>query len=87
MAEIKKGQDWGKPKRHALTEAQQTAFVDYIAGSKLYRHWLPLFTVLLGTGCRVGEIIGLRWQDCDFEENIISINHNLIYRQQDKRKV
>ena len=41
-----------------------------------------MITVLLGTGCRVGEIIGLRWQDCDFDEGIIDINHNLIYRKQ-----
>ena len=74
MAEIKKSHNWEKPKRHALTEAQQTAFVDYIAGSRTYRHWLPLFTILLGTGCRVGEVIGLRWEDCDFPEGIISIN-------------
>ena len=81
MAEIKKSHDWEKPKRHALTEPQQEAFVDFIDSSKVYRHWKPLFTVLLGTGCRVGEIIGLRWTDCDFDENMISINHNLIYRQ------
>lgn len=86
MAEIKKGHDWEKPKRHALTESQQAAFISYISNSRVYRHWLPLFTVLLGTGCRVGEIIGLRWEDCDFSENIISINHNLIYRQQDSGK-
>jgi len=87
MAEIKKSHNWEKPKRHALTETQQTAFVDYIAGSRTYRHWLPLFTILLGTGCRVGEVIGLRWEDCDFQEGIISINHNLIYRLQDSGKV
>lgn len=86
MAEIKKGRDWEKPKRHALTEAQQSAFIGYIAGSREYRHWLPIFTVLLGTGCRIGEIVGLRWEDCDFTENIISINHNLIYRMQDSGK-
>lgn len=86
MAEIKKGHNWEKPKRHALTEQEQEAFIDYIANSDIYRHWLPLFTVFLGTGCRVGEIIGLRWQDCEFENNTISINHNLIYRQQDNGK-
>lgn len=86
MAEIKKGHNWEKPKRHALTEQEQEAFIDYIANSDIYMHWLPLFTVFLGTGCRVGEIIGLRWQDCDFENNTISINHNLIYRQQDNGK-
>lgn len=33
--------------------------------------------------CRVGELIGLRWCDCDFKNNTISINHNLLYRQQE----
>lgn len=86
MAEIKKSHDWEKPKRHALTENQQSAFISYISNNRKYRHWLSVFTVLLGTGCRVGEIVGLRWEDCDFDENMISINHNLIYRQQDSGK-
>lgn len=83
MAEIKKSHDWEKPKRHALTEEQQKAFMDYLNDSEQYSSWRTLFTVLLFTGCRVGEIIGLRWQDCDFGEGTISINHNLIYRPQD----
>lgn len=80
MAEIKKSHNWEKPKRHALTEKQQEVFVNYIKNHKTYNHWVPLFTVLLGTGCRVGEAVGLTWNDCDFENGIISINHNLIYR-------
>ncbi|MCM1193865.1 MAG: site-specific integrase [Butyrivibrio sp.] len=83
MAEIKKNYDCKRPKRHALTIEEQEAFINYMACSAVYSHWLPLFTVFLGTGCRVGEIIGLRWSDCDFTNRIISINHNLIYRQQD----
>lgn len=83
MAEIKKSHNWEKPKRHALTEAEQSAFIDYVANSETYNHWLSLFTVLLGTGCRIGEIVGLRWCDCDFEDGMIDINHNLIYRVQD----
>ena len=86
MAEIKKSHDWEKGKRHALTIPQQTAFINYIAECRTYKHWLPMFTVLLGTGGRVGEVLGLRWVDCDFEGNLISINHNLIYRQQDNGK-
>jgi integrase len=42
-------------------------------------HWWPLFTILLGTGCRIGEGLGLRWEDIDFEKNLISINHSLTY--------
>ena len=86
MAEIKKSHNWEKPKRHALTEEQQAKFIDFVANSETYSHWLPLLTVFLGTGCRVGEIIGLTWDDCNFAEGIISINHNLIYRQQDDGK-
>lgn len=86
MAEIKKSHNWEKPKRHALTITEQQAFIDFVAKSKTYNHWLPLFTVFLGTGCRVGEIVGLRWCDCDFEQGNISINHNLVYRQADDGK-
>lgn len=81
MAEIKKSHTWEKPKRHALTERQQELFVIFTAQSHQYNHWLPLITTMLGTGCRIGEVLGLRWEDCDFEQNIISVNHTLIYRK------
>lgn len=87
MAEIKKSHNWEKPKRHALTEPEQNRFLDYVSSSKTYNHWMPLFTVMLGTGARIGEILGLRWEDCDFTQNIIDINHNLIYRQQENGKM
>lgn len=80
MAEIKKSNDWEKPKRHALSVQEQEAFVEFTKSHSVYSHWLPLFTVLLGTGCRVGEIVGLTWDDCDFKNGIININHSLIYR-------
>lgn len=86
MADIKKNHNWEKPKRHALTEQEQERFIDFVAGSEMYKRWLLLFTMFLGTGCRVGEIIGLTWKDCDFKNKMISINHNLIYRQQDSGK-
>lgn len=86
MQEIKRGHNWESTKRHALTVSEQTAFIDYMAASKKYSHWLPLITIILGTGARIGEIIGLRWCDCDFDDNMISINHNLIYRMQENGK-
>lgn len=83
MAEIKKAHNWEKAKRHALTLEEQAAFIGFLSQSDTYGHWLPMFTTFLGTGCRVGELIGLRWQDVDFTNGTISINHNLIYRQQE----
>lgn len=83
MAEIKKTYDWEKPKRIALTIPEQESFMRFISESRQYSRWQPIMTVFLGTGCRVGEIIGLRWEDCDFENGIISINHNTLYRKYD----
>lgn len=87
MADLRRSNDWEKPKRHGLTEPQQKAFMAFIEASKQYDHWYPLFACLLGTGCRIGEMLGLRWEDIIWEDNVISINHNLIYRLQDSGKV
>lgn len=80
MAEIKKSRLWDKPKRHSLTIPQQKAFMDFLKGSREFEGWVPVITVLLGTGMRIGECLGLRWEDLDFEERIISVNHNLTDR-------
>ena len=34
---------------------------------------------MLGTGMRVGEICGLRWDDIDLENGMIDVNHTLVY--------
>lgn len=61
MKEVSKKTDKTRGVRHALTREQQRAFMDYISNHPVYYHWWPLFTVLLGTGCRIGEALGLRW--------------------------
>lgn len=79
MAEVKKSSGQVTGVRHALTIAQQRAFMDYMANHPIYFHWWSLFTILLGTGCRIGEALGLRWEDLDYDKRIISINHSLVY--------
>lgn len=79
MKEVSKMIDEARGNRHALTLQEQRAFMDYIANHPVYYHWWPLFTVLLGTGCRIGEALGLRWEDLDFENRTISINHSVVY--------
>ena len=83
IAELKRSNDWVMEKRHALTKKQQQAFVNYVRNHKVYAHWDPLITCLLGTGCRIGEMLGLRWEDVFWKDGFISINHSLIYRLQD----
>lgn len=46
-----------------------------------FYHWYPFFVFLLGTGCRIGEAIGIRWDDIDMESRVIDINHSLTYYQ------
>lgn len=86
MAEISKKCNKEVGVRHALTRDQQRVFMDYMAKHPVYYHWWPLFTVLLGTGCRIGECLGLRWDDLDFEKRIISVNHSIVYRYSTQKK-
>lgn len=79
MAEIKKKSGKNKGVRHALTIDQQRAFMNYMSASPVFSHWSPFFTVLLGTGCRIGEAVGLRWQDINLEKRMIDINHAMTY--------
>ena len=79
IADIVKSLHCETKKRHALTEDQQEAFVNFVREHKSYNRWLTMFTVMLGTGCRIGELTGLRWEDCDFQNSIIEINHTLTY--------
>ena len=67
--------------REPLTIEQQAVFIDYIYASRKYSRLANLFTVLLGTGMRIGEALGLRWCDCDFEEGIIRVTHTLMYKR------
>jgi integrase len=86
MREISKNAGKNRGIRHALSVEEQRTFIDYIANHPVYYHWWPIFTVLLGTGCRIGECLGLRWQDLDFEKRVISINHSIVYYSQKETK-
>lgn len=79
MSVIKRGRFQKQQKRKALTRDEQDRLITFVYQSVPYRKWGNLITVLLGTGMRIGEATGLRWRDCDFENNTISVNHTLIY--------
>ena len=78
-AEVKKRNGGSRKTRRALTVEQQRAFIDYVAQNPFFYHWYPLFVFLLGTGCRIGEVIGIRWDDVDMDKRTININHSLTY--------
>lgn len=74
-------------KKHGLTPEQEKAFMEFLDGSDVFRHWKPLFTCMLGTGCRIGEMLGLRWSNVDWQGGLIFIDHTLSYRLQESGKV
>ena len=79
LKELKSAHAFDTEKRRALTLAEEQLFLDYLKRTPQYRHWYPIFAVMLGTGMRVGETVGLRWCDIDLEEGVIDVNHTLVY--------
>ncbi len=79
ISELKKSCKKQESKISALTLEQQTRFMDYVEKHPIFRYWFSLFTILLWTGARIGEVCGLRWQDVDFENRMIHINHSMTY--------
>lgn len=79
LKELKQARTNGKKGRRALTLEQQKIFENFLISNNKYKGWYPIFITMLWTGMRVGEITGLRWEDVDFDNNIIHINHTLVY--------
>lgn len=79
LKELKKAHNFSVEKRKALTIPQQELFINFLKNHPQYKHWYPVFAVMLGTGMRVGEITGLRWCDVDFDDEMISVNHTLVF--------
>lgn len=79
LKELKRAYNLTPEKRKALTLKEERIFLDFLRRSPTYEHWYPIFAVMLGTGMRVSETVGLRWEDIDLDAGMISVNHALVY--------
>lgn len=79
LKELKRAHNADSEKRRALTVPEQKLFESFLSKEGPYHRWYPIFTVMMWTGLRVGEITGLRWCDIDLSEGIINVNHTLVY--------
>lgn len=59
-----------------MTVGEQRLFIQQAEGSALY----PQYFMILNTGLRTGELIGLKWEDIDFKEKILSVSRSMEYR-------
>ena len=58
---------------HILSSQEQQKFIESIKGHNLE----TLFLVALGTGLRLGELLGLKWSDIDFNTGVLTVNRSL----------
>ncbi|EGD51740.1 integrase family protein [Thermoanaerobacter ethanolicus JW 200] len=62
-----------KQEMKVLTPEQAKKFLE----ACVYNRWGILFEVLLTSGMRPGEALGLKWEDIDFKNNRIYVKRNL----------
>lgn len=65
-------------RRVAMTEEEQKKFLTFIEEDGHYCRYLDEFLVLLGTGMRISEFMGLTMRDVDFEKQRIRVDHQLV---------
>ena len=70
----------GKPSKEArvLTIEEQRLFLETVKDTSNYNQW----ALILQTGLRTGEMIGLRWSDVDFQNRIIHVRRTMEYRHE-----
>lgn len=74
--------DYGREpvEKNALTISQQKKIMGFVQAHSVYNAYYPMFVVMLGTGVRCGELIGLTWEDIDTREKTVCIDHQLTYK-------
>lgn len=66
-----------------LSRAEQERLLAFVREDYIYKPSYPLIAFLLGTGCRISEALGMTWDDINFEERYVSVNHQVIYKKKD----
>ena len=66
-----------RPRHEPMTEAQITALLTANRSDRLY----PLWALMLSTGVRVGEALGLRWSDLDEDRMTIRVEQQAIWKK------
>ncbi len=67
-------------KKEALTRIQQENFLAFTKQSSIYCTYYPMLVIMLGTGLRCGELIGLTWSDIDMKARTLTVDHQLVYK-------
>lgn len=76
-----------KAEKQILNAEQQEEFLQFVRSSNRWKKYNTLFTVALGTGMRIGELLALNWSDINYNEKTIEINKTLqyLYNKEEKK--
>ena len=74
--------DYGREpeEKKALTLDQQKRLMEFLKSDNMYKCYYPMLSIMLGTGVRCGELVGLTWNDVDMEKKEIHIRRTLVYK-------
>ncbi len=68
-----------KKEMHPLTSEQARVLLEAAGGNRLE----ALYVLAITTGLRLGELLGLRWQDVDLESGTLSVRQQLVRTKSD----
>ena len=68
--------------RQALSEEQEEKLLSFVRKDRVYQKYYDAIVILLKTGLRISELCGLTRQDIDFENEVIHVNHQLLYSKE-----
>jgi integrase len=69
--------------KYPLSKEEQNALIKFVEKDVIYSAYYPMIVFMLGTGCRIGEVLGLTWDNINFEEKCVYIDHQIIYKKKD----
>lgn len=64
--------------REAITKDQMRKFLKFVRDDNVYCKYYEAFYILFHTGMRISEFCGLTIKDIDLENNIVTIDHQLL---------
>lgn len=72
--------------KSGMSVKQAEDFLKYVEKSEECMRWYPLFYFMINTGLRISEVAGLRWEDIDFNHNLINVNHSIVYHNRTEKQ-
>jgi integrase len=71
--------------KYPLSRNEQTALLNFVYNDNFFSKYYVLIAFMLSTGCRIGETLGVTWDDIDFTNKCLNIDHQIIYKKKDGR--